>query len=353
MVQEVAILQALRSVKDPELERDIVSLNFIADVKIEENNVIVYFRPDTAKCPLLDQFTAEIKRTVSQVEGVQKVDVVIEKPKQDEPVNSEEQFGGVQDLNHVKKVIAVMSGKGGVGKSLVTGLLAVSLRRKGYRVGILDADITGPSIPKMFFAGRPEISYTPRAILPPVSSTGIKVMSINLLLKNDDDAIVWRGPLVAKAIKQFWTDTLWADLDYFIVDLPPGTSDAPLTVMQSLPMSGILLVTSPQGLAGMVVRKAANMATQIGVPILGIVENMSFFRAPDTGNEYEIFGPSHADETANALKIPVLARLPIDSNIAILCDQGKVEECQIPEFNAVTAWIEKVTPDCQLPKMPA
>jgi Mrp family chromosome partitioning ATPase len=246
-----------------------------------------------------------------------------------------------------------MSGKGGVGKSLVTGLLAVSLRRKGYRVGILDADITGPSIPKMFFAGRPEISYTPRAILPPVSSTGIKVMSINLLLKNDDDAIVWRGPLVAKAIKQFWTDTLWADLDYFIVDLPPGTSDAPLTVMQSLPMSGILLVTSPQGLAGMVVRKAANMATQIGVPILGIVENMSFFRAPDTGNEYEIFGPSHADETANALEIPVLARLPIDSNIAILCDQGKVEECQIPEFNAVTAWIEKVTPDCQLPKMPA
>jgi hydrogenase maturation protease len=353
MVQKVAILQALRSVKDPELERDIVSLNFIADVKIEENNVIVYFRPDTAKCPLLDQFTAEIKRTVSQVEGVQKVDVVIEKPKQDEPVNSEEQFGGVQDLNHVKKVIAVMSGKGGVGKSLVTGLLAVSLRRKGYRVGILDADITGPSIPKMFFAGRPEISYTPRAILPPVSSTGIKVMSINLLLKNDDDAIVWRGPLVAKAIKQFWTDTLWADLDYFIVDLPPGTSDAPLTVMQSLPMSGILLVTSPQGLAGMVVRKAANMATQIGVPILGIVENMSFFRAPDTGNEYEIFGPSHADETANALEIPVLARLPIDSNIAILCDQGKVEECQIPEFNAVTAWIEKVTPDCQLPKMPA
>lgn len=353
MVQKVAILQALRSVKDPELERDIVSLNFIADVKIEENNVIVYFRPDTAKCPLLDQFTAEIKRTVSQVEGVQKVDVVIEKPKQDEPVNSEEQFGGVQDLNHVKKVIAVMSGKGGVGKSLVTGLLAVSLRRKGYRVGILDADITGPSIPKMFFAGRPEISYTPRAILPPVSSTGIKVMSINLLLKNDDDAIIWRGPLVAKAIKQFWTDTLWADLDYFIVDLPPGTSDAPLTVMQSLPMSGILLVTSPQGLAGMVVRKAANMATQIGVPILGIVENMSFFRAPDTGNEYEIFGPSHADETANALEVPVLARLPIDSNIAILCDQGKVEECQIPEFNAVTAWIEKVTPDCQLPKMPA
>jgi len=190
-------------------------------------------------------------------------------------------------------------------------------------------------------------------MLPPVSSTGIKVMSINLLLKNEEDAVIWRGPLVGRAIKQFWTDTLWADIDYFIVDLPPGTSDAPLTVMQSLPISGILLVTSPQGLAGMVVRKAANMASQVGVPILGIVENMSFFKAPDTGTEYEIFGPSHAEEIANAFDIPVLARLPIDSNIAILCDQGKVEECQVPEFDAVTAWIERVTPDRQMPKMPA
>lgn len=353
MNQRVEILQVLRTIKDPELEKDIVSLNFIADVKIEEGHVTVHFRPDTAKCPLLDQFTAEIKRAVLALEGVQKVDVVIEQPKQDEPLETEQKFGGVQDLNHVKKVIAVMSGKGGVGKSLISGLLAVSLRRKGYRVGILDADITGPSIPKMFFDGRPEISYTPRAILPPVSSTGIKVMSINLLLENEESAVIWRGPLVGQAIKQFWTDTLWADLDYFIVDLPPGTSDAPLTVMQSLPMSGVLLVTSPQGLAGMVVRKAANMANQVGIPILGVVENMSFFKAPDTGNEYEVFGPSHAHETAEALDIPVLAHLPIDSNIAVLCDQGKVEEYHLAEFDAVTAWIEKVTPDCQLPKRPA
>lgn len=353
MNQRVEILQVLRTIKDPELEKDIVSLNFIADVKIEEGNVVVHFRPDAAKASMLDLFKVEIKRAVLQVEGVMKVDVVIEQPKQDAPVEAEQEFGSVQDLNHVKKVIAVMSGKGGVGKSLVSGLLAVTLRRKGYRVGILDADITGPSIPKMFFAGRPEVSYSSRAMLPPVSSTGIKVMSINLLLKNEEDAVIWRGPLVGKAIKQFWTDTLWADLDYFIVDLPPGTSDAPLTVMQSLPMSGILLVTSPQGLAGMVVRKAANMASQVGVPLLGIVENMSFFKAPDTGSEYEVFGPSHADETANALDIPVLARLPINSDIAVLCDQGNVEECQVPEFDAVTAWIERVTPDCQLPKMPA
>lgn len=353
MIKKAVVIQALGKVKDPELDRDIVSLDFIEDVKMEENSVTVHIRPDMVKSPLIDQFTAEIKREVLQVEGVQEVEVVIDQPRQDEPIDTEQEFGGVQDLNHVKKVIAVMSGKGGVGKSLVTGLLAVSLRRKGYRVGILDADITGPSIPKMFFADRPEVFHSPRAMLPPVSNTGIKVMSINLLLKNEEDAIIWRGPLVARAIKQFWTDTLWADLDYFIVDLPPGTSDAPLTVMQSLPMSGILLVTSPQGLAGMVVRKAANMASQVGVPILGIVENMSFFKAPDTGSEYEIFGPSHAEETADSLEIPVLARLPIDSNIAVLCDQGKVEECQIHEFDAVTAWIERVTPDCQLPKMPA
>ena len=232
-----------------------------------------------------------------------------------------------------------------------TGLLAVSLQRAGYRVGILDADITGPSIPKMFFENRPEVSYTPRAILPPVSNTGIKVMSINLLLENEEQAVVWRGPLVGRAIKQFWTDTLWDTLDFFIVDLPPGTSDAPLTIMQSLPMSGILLVTSPQELAGMVVRKAANMATQIGIPILGIVENMSFFKAPDTGKEYQVFGPSHSEETARALNVPILTRLPIDSSIAILCDQGKVEECQIPEFSAVVQWIEKNTLDCLPPKM--
>lgn len=352
MIKKATILEALKEVKDPELKRDIVSLNFIAEVKIEGDNVTIHFRPDTMKGPLLDQFTSEIKRVVNQIKGVENVEVVVDQSHGEESMQSENEFGGVQDLNHINKVIAVMSGKGGVGKSLVTGLLAVYLNRAGYRVGILDADITGPSIPKMFFENRPEVAYTPRAILPPITASGIKVMSINLLLENQEQAVVWRGPLIGRTIKQFWTDTLWDMLDFFIIDLPPGTSDAPLTVMQSLPMSGVLLVTSPQDLAGMVVRKAANMANQIGVPILGIVENMSFFKAPDTGNEYEVFGPSHADETAHALNVPVLARLPIDSSIAVLCDQGKVAECQIPEFKAVVEWIEKNTPECQLPKMP-
>jgi len=353
MIQKAMILNALRTIQDPELGQDIVSLNFVADVEVQGCTVIVHFCPDTMKCPLLDRFILDIQQTVSKIDGVQKVEVALRENQGKTAVQSEPPFGGVESLNCVKKVIAVMSGKGGVGKSLVSGLLAVYLRRAGYRVGVLDADITGPSIPKMFFANRPEVSYTPRAMLPPVSKSGIKVMSINLLLENEEQAVVWRGPLVGRAIKQFWGDTLWGDLDFFIVDLPPGTSDAPLTVMQSLPMSGILLVTSPQDLAGMVVRKAANMAGQIGVPVLGIVENMSFFKAPDTGKVYEIFGPSHAEDTARALNVPVLARLPIDSNIAIRCDQGKVEECQIPEFAVVVEWIERVAPECLPPKMAA
>ncbi|NLI08678.1 MAG: Mrp/NBP35 family ATP-binding protein [Thermotogaceae bacterium] len=354
MVEQSAIIQALHNVKDPEMERDIVALHFVSGVDLHKNKAVVHFQPETLACPLLDWFVSEIKQAVLQVKGITEVEVVLEAAADREaPDKGELSFGGIEHLNHVQKVITVMSGKGGVGKSLVAGLLAVHLKRAGYRVGILDADITGPSIPKMFFEERPEMNYTPRAILPVVSKTGIKIMSVNLLLPNEDEAVVWRGPLVGRAIKQFWTDTLWGDLDFFIVDLPPGTSDAPLTVMQSLPMSGVLLVTSPQDLAGMVVRKAANMVHQIGIPVLGLVENMSFFKAPDTGKEYEIFGPSHAEVTAKALNIPILARLPIESSIAIQCDQGKVEECQMPEFEAVAEWIETVTPECQPPKMPA
>jgi ATP-binding protein involved in chromosome partitioning len=354
MIEQSAIIQALHNVKDPELERDIVALHFISGIDLHKHKAVIHFQPDTLACPLLDWFVSEIKQAVLQVKGITEVEVILEAGADIEaPDRGELSFGGIEHLNQVQKVIAVMSGKGGVGKSLVSGLLAVYLKRAGYRVGVLDADITGPSIPKMFFEERPEVVHTPRAILPVVSKTGIKVMSVNLLLPKEDEAIIWRGPLVGRAIKQFWTDTLWGNLDFFIVDLPPGTSDAPLTVMQSLPMSGVLLVTSPQDLAGMVVRKAANMVHQIGIPILGLVENMSFFKAPDTGKEYEVFGPSHAEVTAQALMVPILARLPIDASIAMWCDQGKVEECQMPEFEAVAEWIETITPECQLPKMPA
>jgi Mrp family chromosome partitioning ATPase len=231
-----------------------------------------------------------------------------------------------------------------VGKSLVSGLLGIALRQQGYQVGILDADITGPSIPKMFFPEGARLGMSPLGPMPPQSSTGIKVMSINLLLEQEDMAVVWRGPLVSGAIKQFWGDIFWGTLDYLVVDLPPGTSDASLTVMQSLPMSGIVLVSSPQDLAGMVVRKAANMARQMQTPLLGLIENMSYFECPDTGTRYEIFGPSHAEETARQIGVPFLGRLPIDPQIARLCDAGQIEDYRGDLFAPVAKDLVERTP---------
>ena len=346
------VLQELRKVMDPELNQNVVDLQFIREVEIIADKAIIHFQPDVPACPLINEMVSKMKEVLGAVEGIREVEVVVEKKA--EPAASTEQrsdFGGIDHLNQVSKVIAVMSGKGGVGKSLVAGLLAAYLNRSGLSVGILDADITGPSIPKLFFKEQPKVTYSPRSFLPPVTTGGIRVMSINLLLNRPDEAVIWRGPLVGKAIKQFWTDTLWGKMDFLIVDLPPGTSDAPLTVMQSLPMSGIILVTSPQELAGMVVRKAANMAGLVGIPILGIIENMSYFIAPDTGKKYEIFGPSHVESIAQAFNLPLLARLPIDSQIAIQCDQGNLEQARMAEFEQVAAWVQQNTPDCHPPKM--
>jgi Mrp family chromosome partitioning ATPase len=260
-----------------------------------------------------------------------------------------EQGGSVEHLNDIRRVIAVMSGKGGVGKSLVSSLLAVALRRHGDRVGVLDADITGPSIPKMFFPDGARPGQSPLGILPAETKTGIKVMSINLLLPNEDEAVIWRGPLISGAIRQFWGDVFWADLDWMVVDLPPGTSDASLTVIQSLPLSGIVLVTSPQDLAGMVVRKAASMAQRLNVPILGLVENMSYFVCPDTGKRYDIFGPSHAKATAHKLLIPFLGQLPIDPQIARLSDAGQIEDYAAEEFAPIAERLKQAAPTASKP----
>ena len=229
------------------------------------------------------------------------------------------------ELSKIKKVIAIVSGKGGVGKSLVTGLSAVLSRRLGYSTAVLDADITGPSVPKMF--GIHQKAEGNELGLYPVKSemTGISVMSLNLLTENETDPVVWRGPVIAGAVKQFWTDVIWEDVDYLFVDMPPGTGDVPLTVFQSLPIDGVVIVTSPQDLVSMIVTKAVKMAELMNIPIYGIVENMSYFTCPDNGKDYKIFGDSHIDEIAKEHNLSVIAKLPINPELAAACDKGEVE----------------------------
>ena len=226
--------------------------------------------------------------------------------------------------SNVKKVIAVMSGKGGVGKSLVTASLAAAVQHSGKQAAVLDADITGPSIPKAFGIHERAMGDD-NGIFPVETQTGLRLMSLNLLTENETDPVVWRGGLIAGTVKQFWTDVQWGDVDYMFVDMPPGTGDVPLTVFQSLPVDGIVVVTSPQELVGMIVEKAVKMAEMMNIPILGLVENYSYFKCPDCGKEHKIFGESHIEEIAQAHNIPVLARLPMDPALAAAVDAGMVE----------------------------
>ena len=238
--------------------------------------------------------------------------------------NAAPQHDAPNPNSSVKKVIGVVSGKGGVGKSMTSAMMAVSMRRKGYKVGVLDADITGPSIPKLFGVHGPAMG-TEDGINPVESHTGIKIMSINLLLEDEEAPVVWRGPVIAGAVKQFWTDVVWKDVDFLFVDMPPGTGDVPLTVFQSLPVDGIVVVASPQELVSMIVAKAVNMAEMMKVPMLGIVENMSYIVCPDCGKHINVFGESHVDEVAAKHGLPVLAKCPIDPQLAALSDAGMIE----------------------------
>ncbi|MBC7224938.1 MAG: Mrp/NBP35 family ATP-binding protein, partial [Anaerolineae bacterium] len=342
----------LSKVVDPELRRNLVELGMVREVRIEGGKVGLTLALTTLACPLKDQIVHDAKEAVRALEGVQEVEVHLVEMTPEEKQRmglgaQQEKRGVAEHLNDIRRVVAVMSGKGGVGKSLVSALLGVGLRRRGERVGILDADITGPSVPKMFFPNGARPGQSPLGILPAETATGIKVMSINLLLPTEDQAVIWRGPLISGAIKQFWGDVFWGDLDWLVVDLPPGTSDASLTVMQSLPLSGVVMVTSPQDLAGMVVRKAAQMAQHLGVPILGLVENLSYYVCPDTGKRREVFGPSHAEETAKRLGVPLLGRLPIDPTIAQLCDVGAVEDYRSEAFDAIVEELAKRAPEAR------
>jgi ATP-binding protein involved in chromosome partitioning len=350
LIDEAQVRKALEGVMDPELHRSLIELGMVRQVRIEDGRVEITLALTTLGCPLKDQIVGDVKAAVGVLESVETVSVELAEMSDDEKRRigiGVPEKGAVEDLNVIRRVIAVMSGKGGVGKSLVSGLLAIALRQQGHQVGILDADITGPSIPKMFFPGEVRLGMSPMGPMPPRSRTGVRVMSINLLLEQEDMAVIWRGPLVSAAIKQFWGDIFWGTLDYLVVDLPPGTSDASLTVMQSLPMSGIVLVSSPQDLAGMVVRKAANMARQMQTPILGLIENMSYFECPDTGKRYEIFGPSHAEETAGQIGVPFLGRLPIDPEIARLCDAGLIEDYAGDAFAPIAQDLVRRAPEAQ------
>lgn len=243
------------------------------------------------------------------------------------------------ELSNIKRVIGVVSGKGGVGKSLVTSMMAVTMNRKGYKTAILDADITGPSIPKVF-----SIDQKPGAselgLFPAKSKTGIQLMSINFLLKNETDPVIWRGPILGNTVKQFWSEVIWGDVDYMFIDMPPGTGDVPLTVFQSIKVDGIIIVTSPQELVSMIVAKAVNMAKSMNVPIIGLVENMAYFKCPGCDQVYHIFGESTIEKIAEQHQLPVLARLPIDPQIAALCDKGRIEEYNSTLFDVAAKALE-------------
>ena len=228
------------------------------------------------------------------------------------------------ELSKIKHVIAVVSGKGGVGKSIVTSMLAVNMQRLGYKTAILDADITGPSIPKSFGL-KAGIDGDNNGIIPPTTTSGIDIMSINLLLQEDTQPVVWRGPVIAGTVKQFWTDVIWNDIDFMFIDCPPGTGDVPLTIFQSIPLDGIIIVSSPQELVSMIVEKAANMANMMNIPVLGLVENMSYVKCPDCGKEIKIFGDSHIEEVAEKHGYDVLAKIPMDPKLAALVDKGWIE----------------------------
>ena len=254
---------------------------------------------------------------------------------------AESLLAALNPKSSVKKVIAVVSGKGGVGKSTVTSMLSVAMARRGKRVGVLDADITGPSVPTAFGVTECQ-GATQEGLYPALTRTGMQVMSINLLLDNNTDPVVWRGPVIAGAVKQFWTDVIWEDVDYMFVDMPPGTGDVPLTVFQSIPVDGVVIVTSPQDLVSMIVSKAVKMANMMHIPVIGFVENYSYLRCPDCGKEIQVFGQSKLDEVAEAFGLPVLARLPIDPMVAEAFDGGLMETVDTASVDQVITEIEKL-----------
>ena len=322
--------ESLEAVLVPAAKRSIVGLNLVREITVADGKVNIALASTGLIPGAQDWIKTKTREAIEKLPEVKEVVVEYSDVK-------------AKDLNKIDHILAVMSGKGGVGKSLVSSLVAIALKRKGFEVGILDADITGPSIPRMF-----GLKVTPsgneNGLLPVLTKSGIEVMSINLLLPSEDDAVIWRGPLIGRTITQFWEEVLWGKLDYLIVDLPPGTADAPLTVMQQLPISGIIIVFTPQDLTAMVVRKAVKMAQQMGKPILGVIENMSYLYVPEIDKKVELFGKSHGEEMARAADAPFLGQLPIDPELAKLCDEGNIEHYNSEIILQLGESLPKTTP---------
>ena len=323
MITEEQVRESLNEVLVPGVKRSIAGLNLVREVTFLLNRgVKVTLASAALSSDAQDWVKTKVKEVIDKLPEVNKVEIEFTEAKPAE-------------LNKIGHTFAVMSGKGGVGKSLVASLAAVALKRQGYEVGVLDADITGPSIPKMFgITARP--TGSDNGILPVLSRSGMEIMSMNLLLPQEDDAVIWRGPLISNAIKQFGEDVLWGKLDYLVIDLPPGTADAALTVMQSFPISGVIIVFTPQDLVDMIVRKAVNMAQKMDKPILGVVENMSYFYVPEIDKKIELFGKSHGEEMAQATHAPLLGQLPIDPELAKLCDEGDIERYHTDIMNSLS-----------------
>jgi Mrp family chromosome partitioning ATPase len=337
-------MEKLRSVLDPEIGQSIVDLNMVRDITVDHGNVHVKIALTVAHCPLAKTLQADVENAVRKLEDVKsvKVETTTMSRKELEELKVKLQVGtnpptapkggagigpGIERLGKrgVRSIIAVISGKGGVGKSFVTSMLASELRKRGYEVGVLDADLTGPSIAKVLgVTGKPHKGEG--GIVPLKTKNGVKVMSINLVLDDPNMAVVWRGPIVNSVIRQLYWDVDWGDLHYLLVDLPPGTSDAPLTVFQSLPLDGVIVVSSPQELASMIVSKAVNMAKKMNVPILGLVENMSYLKCPSCGERVNVFGEPKGERLALNLELPFLGAIPLDPAIAQLSDQGRIED---------------------------
>jgi len=356
MLEKGKIIEGLREVLDPEIGINIVDLKMVRDISINDGNVKVTIALTVSHCPLAKTLQTDVENALKRLGEVRSVKVETTSMSKTElqelrqmlqarvaqPTDPSQRTSvgpGIERLGKrgIRNIIAIISGKGGVGKSFVTSMLASELRRQGYEVGVLDADLTGPSVAKVFGVTDRPVKGPSGAIIPAKTGTGIKVMSINLVLEDPNMPVIWRGPIVNSVIRQLYWDVDWGDLHYLLLDLPPGTSDAPLTVFQSLPLDGVIVVSSPQNLASMIVTKAVNMAKKMEAPLLGLVENMSYLICPHCSEKLQLFGEPQGEKLAQTLGIPFLGSVPLDSEIARLSDEGRIEEYSSPVFEGVTS----------------